>query len=335
MGHGRIGHVRQIRVRPVGRRELLIGKEVANLRDLASDGDCHFRGGRQIVLHDEGPVVIAEEGDLCRGDFDTDRLGRAQSSTDAREDIRGKGVKVGGVIRDGQDIEFSVGIIAGEDDGVGRAAGGNAQHVAPRVVGEDVEVFDFGDEDIARGFGKAGPPPAEQRAGTAGEGEAADRHRGARGFGFADIFDAFTFHGTEEAGSDADRFAGFELGLNLANDVGIELGLLGEKDHAGVGRELREDVHGQANHAQVVVEELLAGGVIGRVGFDADRFAELGQNLVNLAQRVGGDVGERGIAVIRAEGLLDFGEIETGGLVGPRAVGDGIRPDGPQHAASS
>ena len=88
---------------------------------------------------------------------------------------------------------------------------------------------------------------------------------------------------------------------------------------ASVGK-LREDVHRQADHAQVIVQELFAGGVIGRVGFYADGFADVGQHLVDLAERVGGDVGEGG-TLTGGNGFLDFGEVEAGGLVGPGAVG--------------
>ncbi len=49
----------------------------------------------------------------------------------------------------------------------------------------------------------------------------------------------------------------------------------------------------------------------------------LDQHLVNLAESVGGNVGEEWIVVIGAEGFQELSEVEAGGLVGPGTIGDG------------
>src|ERR1017187_7151299 len=46
---------------------------------------------------------------------------------------------------------------------------------------------------------------------------------------------------------------------------------------------LRQDVHRQADHAQIIVQELFASGVVGRVSLDANRLADLAPHLVNLS----------------------------------------------------
>ena len=123
-----------------------------------------------------------------------------------------------------------------------------------------------------------------RRAGTAGEGESPDGDRSAGGLYLAEIFDAATFHRPEEAGGHADRFTGCELGLDFVNDVGIRFCLLGEQDHVRIDRKPREDVHGDADHAQVVMEKLLAGGMIRSVGLDPEWLADTDQHVIHVCR---------------------------------------------------
>ena len=147
---------------------------------------------------------------------------------------------------------------------------------------------------------------AKWRAGAAGECKTPHRHRNAGGFDFTNVFDAFAFHGAYEAGGDADRFAGFELGLDFVNDVGIGFGLFGQQDHVGLGGKMWQNVHRQADHAQIIVKKLFAGGVIGRVGLYADGLADVDQHLVHLAEGIGGNVGKGRITAIGTDGFQNF-----------------------------
>ena len=80
-------------------------------------------------------------------------------------------------------------------------------------------------------------------------------------------------------------FARVQLRLDLRDDVGIELGGLGQQHEVGVGGEGGIQVDGHADHAKVIVEEILAGGVMGLVALDADRLAELAEEGVDLLER--------------------------------------------------
>src|ERR1017187_5443037 len=95
---------------------------------------------------------------------------------------------------------------------------------------------------------------------------------------------------------------------------------------------LRQDVHRQADHAQIIVQELFASGVVGRVSLDANRLVDLAQHLVNLPQRVSRDIGESEV-VFRTNRFLHFREVETSRLASPSAAIDSIGSDAHEHAA--
>src|SRR5207253_2365504 len=97
-------------------------------------------------------------------------------------------------------------------------------------------------------------------------------------------------------------------------------GLLGQENHSRVGVKFRIDVHGQSNHAEVIVEEFFAGGVIGRVAGNAGWFTDFGQNFVGFAQCVTGDVSESVRVFISTNALFHFSKVQSGQFIGPRAV---------------
>jgi len=90
----------------------------------------------------------------------------------------------------------------------------------------------------------------------------------------------------QQAGRDDHRFAGGQLAFNFGDDVGIKLRGFGQQDQVCVGRKLRIQVNGNADHAKIIVQEILAGGLIRFVAGDADGVAELAEKRVHLFQGI-------------------------------------------------
>jgi hypothetical protein len=73
--------------------------------------------------------------------------------------------------------------------------------------------------------------------------------------------------------------------LDFGDDGGIKLGRLGQQHQVRVRRENGMQVNRNADHAEIVVQKILAGGLIRLVALDADGVAELAEECVHLFQR--------------------------------------------------
>ncbi len=70
------------------RGDVFVGKHVVYLRHVAGDGDRDFRRRGQVILDDEGIVVIPEQGHLRWSAVEADGFGRAERGADGAEDGR-------------------------------------------------------------------------------------------------------------------------------------------------------------------------------------------------------------------------------------------------------
>ena len=124
---------------------------------------------------------------------------------------------------------------------------------------------------------------------------------------------------------DDDVAAGFQLAVDLLGQGGVGRRLRGQQDGFAAFGEGRIHVHRQADHAQIILQELLARLVVDLVGMDADGVAELAHQFVGLAQDDIRDPGHRG----RRHGLLSFLERGCHLVIAPaRAL---VLPGGAEH----
>ena len=140
-----------------------------------------------------------------------------------------------------------------------------------------------GKEDAAAaGLLADGDPVAGAKAG----GVVLRQHLVVGVFQLDDVLDAPALEGVQEAGGDDDGFAGLQLAFDLRHDVRVELRGFGQQHHGGVGGEDGMQVDRNADHAEIIVQEILARGIERLVALDADRLAELAEKGVDLFERV-------------------------------------------------
>ena len=108
-----------------------------------------------------------------------------------------------------------------------------------------------------------------------------------------DALDAFALECAQQAGGDDDGFAGDQLRLDFVHDGRIKLRAFGQQNQIGVRREFGMQVNGNAEVAKIIVEKILAGGLIRFVARDANGFAQLAEKLVRLFQRISRDAPPR------------------------------------------
>ena len=87
---------------------------------------------------------------------------------------------------------------------------------------------------------------------------------------FDEILDAFALQGVQQSRGHDDRLAFGEGGLHLRDDVLVIGRRFGQQDCLGILWKGRRKVDGNADHAQEVMQKILADGVVRAVTRDAD-----------------------------------------------------------------
>ena len=129
-----------------------------------------------------------------------------------------------------------------------------------------------------------------------------------------DVLDPLSLKRPQQPGGDDDVLAILQLPLDPAHDGRVLLRGLCQEDGWRVSGEVGDEIHRDADHAEIACEEVFAGGVVRLVHLHADRRPELADEAIHLLKHVPGQACQlrfwRHAPVILPDRLVQLPDVE-------------------------